>query len=379
MSSASRKRPKPRARDPSPPFRLLREPPHSLFPSKDELLKLVAVIAIAASVAAACNYVVGFFNRQPKPFCDSGGELQDPVSDFCEPCPENGQCSDGKLECVHGYKKHGRICIEDGVINKTAKKLSELLERHVCDAYARVLCDEVGKIWFDKADITKILDDHVLKESIGLKDDTFTFAKRKAMETAESLLETRTVLDGGREFKCPDLLAELHKPIFCCIRQWIHSHILLVVAISGLLLGLTRFLWIIRRKMYLSSRAEELYEQVCEILEDNAMRAKTAQDEGEPWMVASWLRDHLLLPKERKDKQLWKKVEELIVEDSRIDQHPKLIKGESKIVLEWQVDGSLSSNMKLKRATSKTKLSSSIDVSSGHEQGKTNICKSLFS
>lgn len=80
MSSTSRKRPKPRARGPSSPFGLLREPPHSLFPSKDEFLKLVAMIAIAASVAAACNYVVAFFNLQPKPFCDSGEESQDPVS-----------------------------------------------------------------------------------------------------------------------------------------------------------------------------------------------------------------------------------------------------------------------------------------------------------
>jgi hypothetical protein len=29
-------------------------------------------------------------------------------------------------------------------------------------------------------------------------------------------------------------------------------------------------------------------------------------------------------------------VEELILEDSRIDQYPKVIKGESKVVLEWQ-------------------------------------------
>lgn len=29
-------------------------------------------------------------------------------------------------------------------------------------------------------------------------------------------------------------------------------------------------------------------------------------------------------------------VEEMILEDSRIDQYPKMIKGESKVVLEWQ-------------------------------------------
>ena len=44
-------------------------------------------------------------------------------TDSCEPCPSNGECYDGKLECVHGYKKHGKLCLEDGDINATAKKL----------------------------------------------------------------------------------------------------------------------------------------------------------------------------------------------------------------------------------------------------------------
>lgn len=30
---------------------------------------------------------------------------------------------------------------------------------------------------------------------------------------------------------------------------------------------------------------------------------------GEPWVAAAWLRDHLLLPNERKDPFLWKKVQ----------------------------------------------------------------------
>lgn len=88
---------------------------------------------------------------------------------------------------------------------------------------------------------------------------------------------------------------------------------------------------------------------------------------GEPWVVAAWLRDYLLLPNERKDPFLWKKVcpcllvsffffllllleevsmhaqtklllqvEELVQEDSRVDQYPKLLKGEQKVVWEWQ-------------------------------------------
>jgi hypothetical protein len=59
------------------------------------------------------------------------------------------------------------------------------------------------------------------------------------------------------------------------------------------------------------------------------------------WVVASRLRDHLLLPSERKLKTLWKEVELMVQEDSRIDQYQKMVKGESRIVWEWQVEGAL--------------------------------------
>lgn len=47
--------------------------------------------------------------------------------------------------------------------------------------------------------------------------------------------------------------------------------------------------------------------------------SKTANGECEPWVVASRLRDHLLLPRERKDPFLWKKVLGVILEWAAID------------------------------------------------------------
>jgi hypothetical protein len=38
------------------------------------------------------------------------------------------------------------------------------------------------------------------------------------------------------------------------------------------------------------------------------LTSKSINGEREPWVVASRLRDHLLLPRERKDPVLWKKV-----------------------------------------------------------------------
>ena len=47
---------------------------------------------------------------------------------------------------------------------------------------------------------------------------------------------------------------------------------------------------------------------MCEILEQNAVMAKNARGGDEKWVVASWLRDHLLMPRERTDAKLWKEV-----------------------------------------------------------------------
>ena len=52
------------------------EPPENFFPSKPELFKLLAVIAIATSVAALCNYVVTILSRHSKPFCDTNADSQ---------------------------------------------------------------------------------------------------------------------------------------------------------------------------------------------------------------------------------------------------------------------------------------------------------------
>lgn len=364
MNSTPKKRSKSTHRNPNPrsstPFGLLfslKEPPPYLFPSKEEFFKLLGVIAIAVTVSIACNYTASVLNAKPKPFCDTNVALEDFSPEICEPCPENGECSEGDLECVHGYRRHGRSCIEDGEISHTAQKLADLVELCVCEAYVRSSCEGIGTVWVPESEMWTELDEPRLKEKLGLKNESYVYSKQKAMETTETSLETQINAHGIKEFKCPDLLAERYKPISCYIRQWVYRHALVIGPLSALFVGFVTILLSsirrIRRSQYLSTRGEHLYQQVCEILEENAMAAQNMNGKGEPWVVASRLRDHLLLPRERKDPLLWKKVEELVQEDSRLDQYPKLLKGESKVVWEWQVEGSLSSSRKRAREASR--------------------------
>ncbi|KAL9422650.1 hypothetical protein AB3S75_034849 [Citrus x aurantiifolia] len=341
-SSTKKKRPKPKSNasssSSSSSWNWMTEPPQSLFPSKRDLLRLITVVAIASSVALTCNYLANFLNSTSKPFCDSNLLLDSSQSltDSCEPCPSNGECHQGKLECFHGYRKHGKLCVEDGDINETAGRLSRWVENRLCTAYAQFLCYGTGSIWVEENDIWNDLDGHELMKIFELDNPVYLYTKKRTMETVGRYLESRTNSYGMKELKCPELLAEHYKPLSCRIHQWVSTHALIIVPVCSLLVGCLLLLWKVHRRRYFAIRVEELYHQVCEILEENALMSKSVNGECEPWVVASRLRDHLLLPKERKDPVIWKKVEELVQEDSRVDQYPKLLKGESKVVWEWQ-------------------------------------------
>ncbi|GAB4834681.1 hypothetical protein Ancab_032944 [Ancistrocladus abbreviatus] len=340
---------------------LLAEPPPDFFPSKSEFLKLIAVVAIAASVATGCNVLVSLYNRQAKQFCDSNVEYDDPISDSCEPCPRNGQCYNGQLECIQGYRMHGKLCIEDGDINEAANRMSQGVEDHLCQAYAQFLCEGTGMSWVSEDQLRTSLDGIPVMNRFSSDNTTYMYATERAVENLNRLLDTRTNQEGIKEFKCRDNVAEINKTFTCIFRQWIAKHALSLMLACALLLGCMFLLLTVRRRLYLSKRVEQLYHQVYDILEEHALTSKSLND-GEPWLVASRLRDHLLSTGERRDPLLWKKVQELVEEDSRIECYPKLVKGESKVVWEWQVEGSLSSLSQRKKGVVKD-LNSSADMS----------------
>ncbi|GAB2212138.1 hypothetical protein Droror1_Dr00025486 [Drosera rotundifolia] len=323
---------------------LLLEPSPNFFPSASELLQLVAAIVVAVAVAVGCHYAVSSIGRGPRPFCDSDSEFHD----SCEPCPRNGQCYNGNLECAPGYRKYGRSCVQDGVINAAAEKISEWVENRLCQEYALFLCDGKGIVWVSEDKLNNDLDLVWERGTIGLDNTSYVYAREKALENINAMLDSRMNDRRIKELKCPDNLAEKYKKITCRFRQWLAKHALILTPVSALLVSCILLLLRVRRRCYLSKRAEQLYQQVCEILEERALMSNNPNG-GEPWLVSSRLRDHLLSRRERKDPVLWKKVQELVDEDSRVDRYPKIVKGEQKVVWEWQVEGSLSSSSKRKK------------------------------
>lgn len=343
-----RKRSRAQKRNPNSSILTSLEPSSSLFPSKkSDFLKLLTVVTIASFVAFSSNFVINLFSRHPMPFCDDDLDLS--LKDICTPCPTNGVCHDGKLECASGYRKLGTKCVEDGDINETAKKLLGSVEAHVCAAYAQNLCHGTGRVWVAEDDLWNNLEKLKLMEQYGLDTSIYMLAKRRAVQTVGQLLEIRMSSSGIRELKCPDSLVKRYKPVSCHIRQWITKNAVVLLLISALLFACLFVLIKVQRRHQLTVRSEELYREVCDILEDTALKSRSVNGEVEPWIVVSWLRDHLLTPKERKNPLLWKKVEDLVQEDSRLDRYPKMVKGESKVVWEWQVEGSLSTSGKAKK------------------------------
>lgn len=318
----------------SPPFE---------FPSKEQFIQLMGVLAVAVFVGTSASYIVNWSNRYFRPFCDTDADLE-LSSDSCIPCPEHGRCSGGKLECVPGFKKYHGLCKENRELEKKAQKLAEWIEGFACGLHAQSLCNGAGILWFPSNDLRREVHQLLLKMQPSLNtDEEVAFVEEKAMEIIRNSFEMRTTFDGLEEFKCPDWLAERYKPFECRTQEWISQHYLFLFVVSPVVFTFTKFLWGVYRGKRMIARAEQLYQQVCEALEEKAIMEKSKGKEGEPWVVASRLRDHLLLPRERKNAILWSQVEEFIQEDSRIDRYPKLVKGESRVVLEWQVEGALHS------------------------------------
>ena len=49
-----------------------------------------------------------------------------PCTGSCQACPENGLCYAGELQCLPGFKKHGRVCLKDQQAHKAAKAVVSL-------------------------------------------------------------------------------------------------------------------------------------------------------------------------------------------------------------------------------------------------------------
>ncbi|XP_041998453.1 uncharacterized protein LOC121748276 [Salvia splendens] len=99
-----------------------------------------------------------------------------------------------------------------------------------------------------------------------------------------------------KELKFPELLVSNYKPHGCVVRQWIIKHALLLLPACALIVGCILIACRAYQRHLLSGRAEQLYHEVCDILEEKPSFSKSINGESEPCVVASSLRDHLLLP-----------------------------------------------------------------------------------
>lgn len=297
---------------------------------REQLLQLVAVLLTAAVVYKVTVAAVGWLEQSRRPFCD---EQQDPERDNCRPCPENGLCLNGELRCIPGFRRQGALCVPDKQIDRNAQNLAEFIQSKVCRISGESLCRSDKTTWVPELQLW----DASEEEKMGLDADSSWLVREKALQLVRDKLNIRIDDFGLREFECPIRLAVTYQPIGCRLRKGIQANIYGILLTSFIVVSVA--VYILRNVQYrrLVTRAEDLYMQVCEILEE---RAGGASGETK-WVVSSRLRDHLLLPSERKMPALWKEVEGLVQEDSRIDQYPKLVNGDSRVVWEWQGEGTL--------------------------------------
>ncbi|CAM6019433.1 unnamed protein product [Sphagnum balticum] len=301
---------------------------------KEQLGQILAILVVATLVYYSTSVTIQWLQEASKPFCDDKDSPQVMVSGDCIPCPENGQCRNGRLQCLPGFRRHGRSCVPDKEVDRNAQELASFLQTKVCQISGRSLCDGLGTTWVMEDELWDMAADI----NMGMDESTLSLVREKAVDLVQATLLIRTnPLHGSREFMCPIELAQRYKPFVCRIKEAIRAHLLVLFSLGSMAVLVASFVHRYLRRKRLLARAEQLYLQVCEVLGERSMGSS---DEAK-WVVASRLRDHLLLPSERKLKTLWKEVELMVQEDSRIDQYQMMVKGETRIVWEWQVEGAL--------------------------------------
>ncbi|KAH7286175.1 hypothetical protein KP509_33G061300 [Ceratopteris richardii] len=295
---------------------------------KEQLIQFAAIVGIAAFVAFTGITLIEWQKRESLPFCDYY------ASESCIPCPENARCSGKNMECLFGFTKHGKRCLRDQKIRKAIEAIDELIIEKFCGNYSLSLCKWTGPKQLTVFEIAQFVEHSELDKVLGIDSENFKLVKEEGQDAAIKRLNTRKNSQGLLELYCPIQLVEYYKPYRCRAWEWMLSYRNILLISCPLVFLAVVILSKAYLKQKISKRAEQLYIQVCQTLEAKSQNNMTG---GETWVVASHLRDHLLTLNERKNGTVWYKVEQMVRRDSRIDQYPKLVKGESKVVWEWQV------------------------------------------
>eukprot|EP00850_Spirogloea_muscicola_P005897 SM000027S09678 [mRNA] locus=s27:750433:753590:+ [translate_table: standard] len=216
---------------------------------------------------------------------------------------------------------------------------------HVCRQRGRSLCGLPAADWLSEQDLEAAL-------VAGGAGQEPQFVLRRAVAHATESLESRQTASGAVEYTCSAAAAAAFRPLHCRLGQWAAAHWWVLLGLMLVAVVALRYVWKARRHWALLRRAEEIYHQVCAELEEHAVESQATSGAGEakpPWIVGARLRDHLLRPRERKQRALWDEVERLVRDDARIDQYPRLVKGQSRTVWEWQTEGALLSPLQRSR------------------------------
>jgi hypothetical protein len=105
---------------------------------KEQLGQILAILVVATLVYYSTSVTIQWLQEASKPFCDDKESLQVMVSGDCIPCPENGQCRNGRLQCLPGFRQHGRSCVPDKEVDRNAQELV-----HFAAAVVVFLCKEI--------------------------------------------------------------------------------------------------------------------------------------------------------------------------------------------------------------------------------------------
>jgi hypothetical protein len=272
----------------------------------------------------------------------------------CQPCPVQGSCVGGHLQCNPGYRRVNNRCPEDQEVSLYAEHLASRAGAILRELAGRAECGEKVPIQLTYVELRDALAPRDQKDSQAATVDKANSYNRRRVRSCDRFDETKfmpafskaiVLLHGSDAYGVVQSTdgyraTQAQLPLSCAARRLVLRNWRYV---CGILAAATVWIYVsIRRRIQAAER--QRIASICDTARQLLLEQSTAyRDElaSIPFIIDTQLRDEIV-GHSRHAIQLWKVAEKLLARDTRVQKTgPVTVNGHPCYHWEWRGRASL--------------------------------------